>query len=229
MTHDKYSENIVCNGKEVPIDWPKVITMDEPSALVLPDDCYKEHDSGEREPKLIVTHWDAALSAKSCHKILSRRNISTHFVIDNDGTIYQMMDTNDVAWHAGKVNSFSIGIDFSNAFYTKYQKWYTRHNFGRRPVLTDSMVRGRKIQTHLGYYKVQLDAYKALLKSLCGHYNIPLKCPMDKDGYMTKFDNDSYSGKFSGVVCHFNVSNKKIDCAGLQLDFILGEIRNSSD
>tara|TARA_B100000029_G_scaffold487462_1_gene543028 strand:+ start:235 stop:1140 length:906 start_codon:yes stop_codon:yes gene_type:complete len=228
VQHDEYSENIICDGEEVSIDWPKVITMGEPGALVLPEDCYRESPPG-REPKLIVTHWDAALSAKSCHRILSRRNISSHFVIDNDGTIYQMMDTNHVAWHAGKVNKFSIGIDFSNAFYTKYQSWYTKNNFGLRPVLTDSKVHGRKVEKHLGYYKVQIEAYKALIESLCRHYDIPLECPMDGDEYMTSYHKNSYTGKFSGVVCHFNISKKKIDCAGLELDSILEEIRNSSD
>ena len=46
-------------------------------------------------------------------RVLEKRGISTHFVIDNDGTIVQLVDCNDIAWHAGnrKVNNASIGID----------------------------------------------------------------------------------------------------------------------
>ena len=220
------SDYILCNGKEVAVGWDKIITFNEEGAFVLPEDCYKSVSS-ERKPIMVVTHWDAALSAKSCHRILKKRGISSHFVIDNDGTIFQMVDTNHVAWHAGKVNSFSIGIDFSNAYYTKYQSWYTKNNFGRRPVLESSVVHGSKLKPHLGYYQVQLDAYSALVKALCEHYDIPLDYPQDKENnYLTTVHKPALSKKFSGVVCHFNLSKKKIDCAGLDLKKVIEDIRD---
>lgn len=39
--------------------------------------------------------------------------VSSHYVIDTDGTVYQMVPTKDVAWHAGnwRYNSHSIGIE----------------------------------------------------------------------------------------------------------------------
>ncbi|OLB64598.1 MAG: hypothetical protein AUI10_10400 [Actinobacteria bacterium 13_2_20CM_2_72_6] len=39
--------------------------------------------------------------------------VSAHYVIDTDGTIYQMVRTKDVAWHAGNwwVNTHAIGIE----------------------------------------------------------------------------------------------------------------------
>jgi len=39
--------------------------------------------------------------------------VSTHYVIDTDGTIYQMVENKNVAWHAGNyyVNQHSIGIE----------------------------------------------------------------------------------------------------------------------
>lgn len=38
---------------------------------------------------------------------------SSHYVIDKDGTIYQMVPTKDIAWHAGNwsINMHSIGIE----------------------------------------------------------------------------------------------------------------------
>ena len=56
---------------------------------------------GERNPSFFVCHWDVCLSSKMCHRVLKQRGISVHFAIDNDGTIYQFMDMNDVAYHAG--------------------------------------------------------------------------------------------------------------------------------
>ena len=61
-----------------------------------------------------------------------------HFLIDNDGTIYQMLDTQHIAWHAGIPryeggNKRGIGVEISNAYYPKYQEWYIKHGFGERP------------------------------------------------------------------------------------------------
>lgn len=216
-------DHIVCNGAHVPINC-NVVTMAEEGALVLPEGCYKGVSS-ERQPTMIVTHWDAALSAHSCFKILKKREISSHFVIDNDGTIYQMMDTNDIAWHAKGVNNISIGIDFSNAYYAKYQKWYIKKGFGRRPILDDSYTHGRKHPPHLGYYPKQLESYQELLRALCTHYDIPTACPRDSKGrYIAGYHVDSAKGLFKGVVCHFNLSKRKIDCAGLKLGEIIKEL-----
>ena len=37
--------------------------------------------------------------------------VSAHFVIDRDGTVYQLVDINDTAWHASECNSRSVGIE----------------------------------------------------------------------------------------------------------------------
>ncbi len=36
---------------------------------------------------------------------------SAHFVIDTDGTVYQLVDVADVAWHASQCNEISVGIE----------------------------------------------------------------------------------------------------------------------
>ena len=179
---------------------------------------------GARKPIMIVTHWDACTSAASCKRVLEARNISTHFCIDNDGIIYQYLDTNDIGWHAGGVNGRSIGIDFSNAYYTKYNKIYKKRGFAERPILENSFVHGRKLKPHLGYYAVQIEAYKQLIKVLCREYDIPLRVP-EKDGkLLTGVHNDAAAAKFNGVVCHYHVTRGKIDCAGLELKEIIDSL-----
>ena len=222
---DDAPSHITCDGVEVPLRWDRFVGIEAPDALVLPRTCFKKTANFTRKPTLIVTHWDAALSATSCHKILKRRGLSSHFVIDNDGTIYQMVDTNNIAWHAKGTNESSIGIDFSNAYYLKYQKVYRKRGFGNRPVL-ESTVHGSPTGAHLGYYEVQLEAYKALLQSLCSHYNIPLECPQTPSGGLYKGVYDpATTGQFHGVVCHYHLNAKKIDCAGLELESLLKEIK----
>ena len=217
------SENanfIYCDMFKQRIRWDKVETS------WIKDGCYTKYKR-RRNPTMIVTHWDAALSAASCKRILEKRKISTHFVIDNDGTILQLVDTNHAAWHAGirSVNKASIGIDFSNAVYTKYNLTYQRRGHGLRPVIENCRVHGRKIKPFLGYYPLQIEAYKALLRALHEHYQIELKCPLDAEGnLLTTVDDTARKAKFKGVVNHYNLTTKKWDTSGLELDKILKEI-----
>jgi N-acetyl-anhydromuramyl-L-alanine amidase AmpD len=174
---------------------------------------------------MIVTHWDATTSAEKCKRVLQARNISTHFCIDNDGVIHQYVDTNNIAWHAGGVNKYSIGIDFSNAYYLKYNDYYVKKGFNKRPICKNSKVHGIKLKPHLGYYPVQIEAYKTLLKVLCKHYGIPIQTPMINNNFT---DNgvvkDAVKGKYNGIICHYHVSRNKIDCAGLDLKSIIDQL-----
>ncbi len=62
-----------------------------------------------------VIHYDAAGTSRNCFNILhDRRNLSVHFLLDLDGTIYQTLDLKERAWHAGDANSRSIGIEIAN-------------------------------------------------------------------------------------------------------------------
>lgn len=39
------------------------------------------------------------------------KRVSAHFIIDRDGTIYQLLSLDETAWHAASVNLHSIGIE----------------------------------------------------------------------------------------------------------------------
>ena len=213
-------KRILCNGVLIPIKWDKV-RID-----LLKEGCYKKVTKA-RSPTMAVTHWDVCLSADSCKRVLEKRGISSHFVIDNDGTIVQLADCNNIAWHAGnrRVNNVSIGIDFSNAYYVKYQRNYVKAGHGERPVLTKSVVHGVKLKSHLGYYPKQILAYKALLEFLNETYGINLECPKTSDGeLLTTVDPSVEKGVFEGVVCHYHLTKRKIDTAGLELDKIIDQI-----
>ena len=129
-------KHIVHNGNFIPIEWQKVILWDENGGFVAKKGCYTDlSGQPDREPTMFVNHWDVCLSSESCAKVLNRRGISIHFLIDNDGTIYQMLDTQHKAWHAGISNgvggnSKGIGVEISNAYYLKYQDWYVKNGFG---------------------------------------------------------------------------------------------------
>jgi len=61
-------------------------------------------------------------TAQACKEILDEYEVSTHYIIDREGQIWQLVPEEKMAWHAGisrmpdpdgreKVNRFSIGIE----------------------------------------------------------------------------------------------------------------------
>jgi len=217
---------IVYNSDYLPIEWPRVRLFFEGDGYKLTKGFKKM--TQKRDPKFFVCHWDVCLSSETCFRVLKKRGISVHFAIDNDGTIYQFMDMNDVAYHAGsrKWNDASVGVEITNAFYPKYQDWYKRKGFGERPVIKDAMVHGKKLETHLGFYPVQLQALQALMKAVHKATGMPLKAPLDRKGNTsTKVSKPVADGRFEGFVSHYHLTNRKIDCAGLDIKKLLEEIK----
>ena len=227
--HPDASRLIVHNGNFYPIDW-NVVLWDNPSALAANYGTFYDYSGKEdRKPTFFVNHWDVCLSSKSCSKILDKRGISVHFCIDNDGTIHQLLDTQHAAWHAGgkEWNHKSIGVEISNAFYPKYQDHYVRHGFGERPIIKDAVVHGNKVEKHLGFYPVQLQAAQALWKAISAVHHIPLEYPKNKDGRLdTGLNKECAAGDFNGFCNHYNLTKRKIDCAGMKLDRLINEVKN---
>jgi len=225
--YEPTGEHIVYNGEFYPIDWGRVVLWDEPGGLRMNKGTYTDYSGKEpRDVSMFVNHWDVCLSSKSCAKVLNQRKISVHFCIDNDGTIYQLLDIQHKAWHASNstVNQKSIGVEISNAYYLKYQDWY-QSRFGPRPIISDAVVHGRTLETHLGFYPVQLDAAKALWKAVSRACKVPLAAPTKEGGLDTGVNYEVCKGRFKGFLNHYNVTENKIDCAGLDLLGMLEEIK----
>jgi N-acetylmuramoyl-L-alanine amidase len=62
-----------------------------------------------------VIHFDVAGTSRQCFNILQdHRDLSVHFMLDLDGTIYQTLDVKERAWHATSSNTRSVGIEIAN-------------------------------------------------------------------------------------------------------------------
>lgn len=77
-------------------------------------------------PKIIILHWTATMGLENSfnrfksEKLLSDRtdiskasklNVSTHYMVDRDGSIYKLMPDNQMARHVIGLNYSSIGIE----------------------------------------------------------------------------------------------------------------------
>jgi N-acetylmuramoyl-L-alanine amidase len=88
-----------------------------------------------------VIHFDACGTSRQCFNVLQdHRDLSVHFLLDLDGTIYQTLDLKERAWHATTSNSRSVGIEIANIGAYPVQgknplaEWYSREPDGRTRV-----------------------------------------------------------------------------------------------
>ncbi len=210
---------IVAGDARIPIKWDKFVGMNDPGNLAMTSGFVRV--KGTRKPKMFAIHHDCALSAKSCRDILARRHLGVQFLIDNDSTIYQIIDCNNSAQHIGSLNMLSIGVEISNAVELKYQKYYETKGFGSRPILTPTVHR-KYMGKVLGFYPEQIKALEALLIAVCGHYGIPFETPMTEGTtvptQLMGVSKPVVQGSFSGIIAHYHATKDKVDPAGL--DFL---------
>lgn len=85
-----------------------------------------EQDTPEITPKMVVLHWTAIPSLKKSFEAFNRStlpnwrpdlvnvsglNVSSHFLVDQDGTIYRLMPETTMARHTIGLNHCAIGIE----------------------------------------------------------------------------------------------------------------------
>tara|TARA_Y100000287_G_C14233495_1_gene363330 strand:- start:1928 stop:2821 length:894 start_codon:yes stop_codon:yes gene_type:complete len=226
LIKDKDESFIVHQGNFFPIDWPKVVLWSEEKGYK----ARKGYTSyfEPRDIKMFVNHWDVCLNSRSCYKVLDKRGLAVHFLIDNDGTIFQLLDMNHAAYHAGskKHNHSTVGVEISNAYDPKYQSWYEKNGFGSRPIMEGQEVHGKALGDFTGFYDIQLQALKALWKAVHEATGIPMKCPLDKNGNtLKKVSTSAAANSYKGFVSHYHLTSRKIDCAGLDISGLLKEIK----
>jgi len=139
------------------------------------------------EPKMIVLHWTAVMDFDKCFKRLnaemlysdrgdiasaSALNVSAHFLVARDGTIYQLMPDNWMARHVIGLNYSTIGVE----------------NVGGEGNIKDDLT-DAQVRANIKLVKY-LRAKYPTIKHLIGHHeyrgyeNSPLWLEKD-DGYRT--------------------------------------------
>lgn len=120
----------------------------------MPSPNYNDRPDGMKVKSIIIHYTGMA----SCQDALDRlcdpvSKVSAHYQIDEDGTVYNLVNPDKRAWHAGisqwktlsNFNDFSIGIELVNK----------GHEFGYHPFANN-----------------QIDALITLMKSLYKNYPI---------------------------------------------------------
>jgi len=132
--------------------------------------------------------------------------LSVHFVIDQTGTITQMADLATVAYHAGRVNDWTVGVEISNIGAGDDARRWPRQEY-------TCMVHGRTRTDFLRFYPEQVAAAFELTTELTAILGLPHRFPVDAVGEEVSTDvvSDNILSTYHGLLGHLHVSGRKID------------------
>jgi len=198
-------------GKVVPIDSP--LEVDWSAPLYELDDGTKNWYKRKADPSSICVHW-GGLNSRHCYNVFNMargRHVSSHFLIgknhkSGEFEILQCLDTGLAAYHAGKFNKYSIGIDICMhpdlRYWDKTQKWYPD---AYKEVMEDidPRVNGKEIAMIGDDFA---DLCRQFLQSLRESTNLDKKPACESFDVMSVKEASNYS-----IVGHHNISAKKWD------------------
>mgnify|MGYP001175849047 CR=1 FL=1 len=198
-------------GKVVPIDAP--LEVDWSAPLYELDDGTKNWYIRKSDPTSICVHW-GGLNSRHCYNVFNMargRHVSSHFLIgknhkSGEFEILQCLDTGLAAYHAGKFNKYSIGIDICMhpdlRYWDKTQKWYPD---AYKEVMEDidPRVDGKEIAMIGDEFA---DLCRQFLQSLREATGLDEKPVCESFNVMSVKEASKYS-----IVGHHNISAKKWD------------------
>ena len=191
---------------------------------------------------LFVLHFDVAGTSRQCFKVLQDlRNLSVHFLLDVDGTIYQTLDVQEHAQHATIANAISVGVEiahpgcFPQPMNAAMLRWYERDAGGwrmkfpaflsepgirtagfvprpDRPEPIEGTIHGTTYW-QLDYTREQYQSLAQLCAALHRVFpRIRLEVPRDDSGAIVTTNLPAEELlAFDGIVGHFHVQRNKQD------------------
>lgn len=164
--------------------------------------------------KQFVIHLDNCYTAEMCWDVLqNERGLSCHFLVDNDGTIYQTLDLALMGYHASEWNTNSIGVELCNIGSAKENaRVYASGKYGPDRDHKPVKINGH---TYLAYEftKPQMEQMRKLSRALLRLFpNLPPEYPQSSPGVQA-WDTlpGSVTHAFSGYIGHYHLVPEKWD------------------
>lgn len=203
----------MCRGMPIPVDYAvrgwaetgfrfqgrsRTIT----TAIVL-------HATAAENPPATVYHNlanHAAYTTRGDETSKIPQPLSIHFVVDKDGIVYQMADTELRASHcaAHGLNNLSIGIEFINRMTT------TVPARGVERELVAEAIHHRRMR----YYELlpaQIRTGVRLTRTLCNLYGLPYRVPLEAGEPMLYALPEAKLRTYTGILGHAHAEENKVD------------------
>lgn len=174
-----------------------------------------------------VVHHDGCASSADCFHVLhDERGLSAHFLIDNNGWIYQTLDLADGAFHASGVNEISIGVELCSRGQVELdgENFYAKR--GIRRNITEVVIHNTRYRMW-EYTPEQYMAMVALGKALSRLFpNLPQVYPQWNGMMLNTWMADPRA--FAGYIGHYHITNNKWDPGCFNFAALVQKIRVSS-
>jgi len=174
-----------------------------------------------------LIHHDGCNPAEMCFNGLqNERGLSCHFLIDNDGTIYQTIDLALMAYHAGEWNTNSIGVEMCNKGEAKDRGLYESGRFGPKRDIKACKINGHTILAY-DFTQAQRDAMVQLARGLQKLLpNLPAECPQSSPGQPAlETLPPSATFRFSGYMAHYHLIHEKWDPGPWDFGWFMRQLR----
>lgn len=186
------------------------------------------YDAVKAAVRQFVVHHDGCMSADMCFSVLqNERGLSVHFLLDNDGTIYQTIDLGLMAYHAAEWNADSIGIELCNRGDAKTYPGLYQTGPHKRDVKT-CRINGHPILAY-DYTKAQYESFALLGRELRRLLpNIPAEFPQAMPGKQQwNTIPKQASTRFAGYIGHYHLWNQKWDPGPFEFESFCRRLRGS--
>lgn len=205
------NEHVIFDG--APVVMParseyKLVTFEESGGLDL-------HRFGHFSPRNqdiqgVCIHW-GGLNPQHCFNVFASptRKVSSHFLIglvDGQAVVYQVLDMKFSAWHGGKVNSHSIGIDICQQAGVQWADHYEERGYNLDVIDNPSSRGERKVLT---LHPAIQTAVALFVKDLMNALELSIKPAPDSDGI---YEDEVEAGKIT-LYGHSHVNRRKWDIA----------------
>jgi len=169
-----------------------------------------------------VVHHDGCQDSRMCFNVLhNERGLSVHFLIDNDGTIFQTLDLVDCAFQAAGVNEISIGVELANRgdalrFPNDYH--------GKRDKVT-CRINGHQFLAY-AYTPAQMASMISIGKALARLFpNLPQVYPQNGGDPEPMWGSLRDPREYTGYLGHYHVTEQKWDPGPFDFKFFASKIR----
>ena len=163
-----------------------------------------------KAPVSIVLHDSITATAKACHSVLERRKLSTHYMIDEKGKVFECADPGTrTTYHASAFNNMSIGVDMIALLSPSQIKRDNAPNRERKKRLVSRAWSAHKSKKVIDYTPEQKKSLYLLVRHLCEEFDIPFAAPEQLTGYGKKIDVDA--NEYTGIIAHGQFSSKRWD------------------
>lgn len=161
---------------------------------------------GPRRPRkstrAVVLHWTGGTGdAKQVHATLRKRRLSVHFIVDEQGVVWQCMDADAIGAHAGgakatlSANPWSVGIEIVCPGNRRAEGW------------TMDFERIHGVEVAVSQYRpAQAIAARQLCRALCDAYRVPFIYPEH-----AKAMSRNELSQWRGLLGHLHVTPQKLD------------------